>query len=63
MRDLQMAKNRQNAMEREVTITRSTASSIETVADGVPLYRSVGKAFMFQTKDQVLTKLGNIVGR
>jgi len=62
MRDLSGARQRQMAMDKETKICESTSNHISAVEDGVPLYRAVGKCFMYQTKENVLTKMDSVIG-
>ena len=56
-RDLRAVKSRISSYQREQRMNAVTVSQIEPVEESVPLYRSVGKAFVFASKSEVKERI------
>ena len=56
-----MVSGRLNAIERETKMSQTTSSYISEQPDDINLFRSVGKGFFYQTKQDTISKLDSVV--
>jgi prefoldin subunit 1 len=62
MRDLKAVKARIAALQRESRVNAVTANHLQTLEEKVPLYRSVGKAFVYSTRNEIEERLEGEIG-
>ena len=56
---MRAVKARINALQRESRVNAVTNNHLQTLANDVDLYRSVGKAFVYSTKSDIENRLEN----
>lgn len=56
-RDLRTVKLRIGALQREGRVNAVTSNHIQSLETDVPLYRSVGKAFVYSPRDEIEDRL------
>jgi len=61
-RDLRTVKLRLSASQREARVNAVTSNHIQTLDPSVPLYRSVGKAFVFADRQEIDERLEKEIG-
>lgn len=56
-RDLRAVKSRISSLQRESRVNAVTNNHLQTLTEDVSLYRSVGKAFVYSTKQDIENRL------
>jgi prefoldin subunit 1 len=61
-KDLRAVKARIASLQRESRVNAVTSNQLQTLDQDVPLYRSVGKAFVFSTRKETEDRLEQEIG-